>query len=82
MEGKPPNRPADEVKKEKRRSTLWGAEGGTVLRFTATVLRDELDNALGMVHDTINRYGGLADPGADGGFRYTKGPDDPQPRLF
>ena len=81
-DGEAHQRSADEVEKDKRRSNLLAAEGWNVLRFTATVLRDELDNALGMVHDTINRYGGLADPGADGGFRYTKGPDDPQPRLF
>ena len=35
-----------------------------------------------MVHEAINRYGGLVDPNADSGYRYTPGPDDPQPRLF
>lgn len=81
-DGEAHQRSAVEVEKDKQRGNLLAAEGWNVLRFTGTVLRNELGPAMSMVHDAINRYGGLADPDSDGGFRYTKGPDDPQPRLF
>ncbi|MCB0758942.1 MAG: DUF559 domain-containing protein [Flavobacteriales bacterium] len=75
-------RSAGAVEKDKRRSNLLASAGWNVLRFTRSVLRTEMESAMSMVHDTINRYGGLIDPDSDGGFRYTSGPDDPQPRLF
>lgn len=41
-----------------------------------------MPTTLGMVRDTINHQGGHQDPKADGGYRYTHGPNDGPPRLF
>lgn len=81
-DGEAHQRSPEAVEKDKRRSNLLASAGWNVLRFTSTVLRTEMDRAMNMVHDTVNRYGGLVDPDSEGGFRYTHGPDPPQPRLF
>lgn len=81
-DGESHQRYSEAVEDDKRRSNLLASAGWNVLRFTSTVLRTEMDKTMSMVHDTINRYGGLSDADSDGGFRYTKGPDDAQPRLF
>jgi hypothetical protein len=37
---------------------------------------------MGIYSAAINHYGGLAALDSEGGYRYTQGPGDPQPRLF
>lgn len=70
------------VRKDKWRRNLLATKNWQVLPFTTSHLKDNMTGSVNMVHDAINRYGGLADHHADGGYRYTAGPDDPRPRLF
>lgn len=70
------------VEKDKWRANLLASHGWHVMQLTSTKLRQELPLAMSTVREAINRYGGLIDPESEGGFRYSRGPDDPQPRLF
>lgn len=70
------------VEKDKWRANLLSAEGWHVLHLTSYKLRHEMPAAMILVRDAVNRYGGLCDPNSDGGYRYTRDPDEPQQRLF
>ena len=76
------HRAPEAVERDKWRSNLLAAEGWSVMRFTTNMIRHSMPASMNMVHDAINRYGGLLDPDDPNGPRYSQGPDDVQPRLF
>ena len=72
----------EDVQKDKRRNNFLESRGWSVLRFTKNDIDDDLQGTIGVVNDTINKYGGIEDLKQSGNFTYVTEEGQSQMRLF
>jgi len=72
----------ERVKSDKKRNNLLEKDGWAVLRFHSDDIHRDMNNSISIVKDTINKYGGVADPSDPHQFHYLDSKNDNQTRLF
>jgi very-short-patch-repair endonuclease len=71
-----------DIQSDKKRNNLLESKGWSVLRFTTHDIKYEINSTLGIISDTINKYGGIEDTSDFENYKYINGPDDTQLLLF
>jgi very-short-patch-repair endonuclease len=72
----------EDVFKDKKRNNILESKGWSVLRFTRDDINNDLETSVGVVNDTINKYGGIEDVKNLGSFIYINDNGTYQIRLF
>lgn len=71
----------DAVRYDKQRNNLLESKGWSVLRFTSDDVEKNLKSSIGLVMETVNKYGGVQDAKDPSSFSYLN-KDEGQTKMF
>jgi very-short-patch-repair endonuclease len=72
----------ERVEEDKHRDNLLYKSGWDVRRFTSTKIYEEMDSTIGMICETVNKYGGIQNVDNPRNFNYIRDMNNAQDSLF